>query len=120
MPADTITTATLLIIVEPCVAIISVCLPGIQPIPRDIASWSIIEYMKIVARFQTAMHGERASDVEIADIPLEPPSPATKPRQQYQEGNGGEVIEASSDYEDGDEDLYPDGPVMIKGRLMNV
>ncbi|KAL8764111.1 MAG: hypothetical protein Q9184_000253 [Pyrenodesmia sp. 2 TL-2023] len=119
----TLTTAALLVVVEPCVAIISVCLPGIQPVLSDIASYLTIEHMKMGARIQTAINRESASDVETAMVynaPWRPPSPTTKSRPGYQQEHGGQVTEASSDYEDGDEDLYPDGPVMIRGRLMNV
>ncbi|KAL8919706.1 MAG: hypothetical protein Q9208_006659 [Pyrenodesmia sp. 3 TL-2023] len=122
-PADTIAAAVLLIVVEPCVAIISICLPAIQPILQDIATWSTIQCTKTVAWIQTAINGESAPDVAMAmvyDESSRPPSAATQPRPQCQKKHDGQVIEASSDYEDGDEDFYPDGPVMIKGRLMNV
>ncbi|KAL8725005.1 MAG: hypothetical protein Q9166_007628 [cf. Caloplaca sp. 2 TL-2023] len=65
--ADAIVPAVILIIVEPCVAIISVYVPTIAPSLQDVASYSIIEYLNKVCRIQTAV-GNRPSSVEQAMI----------------------------------------------------
>ncbi|KAI4239880.1 MAG: hypothetical protein L6R40_005432 [Gallowayella cf. fulva] len=65
-PTDAIVPAAMLIIVEPCVAIISVCLPTMGPALQDIASYSTIEYLKMICRIKTAVAPNRPPSVERA------------------------------------------------------
>ncbi|KAI4175543.1 MAG: hypothetical protein LQ346_008056 [Caloplaca aetnensis] len=123
---DSISTVFLVVVVEPCVAIISVCLPGIQPVLQDIAAYSTIEYLKMLCRIRTFFGAGNLCDARTAGKYNAPryttrPSPATEPKCGCQRREHGcEAIEVSIGYEDGDEELYPDGPVIIRGRVMDV
>ncbi|KAL8896769.1 MAG: hypothetical protein Q9207_007546 [Kuettlingeria erythrocarpa] len=130
-PADlsyTITTVILLIVAEPCVAMISICLPGIQPVLQDIAAYSTIEYLKMLCRIRTVVGAGNSCDARISARKYDArrystrPSPSTTgPKSRYQrKEHAGEAVEVSIGYEDGDEELYPDGPVIIRGRVMDV
>ncbi|KAL8825460.1 MAG: hypothetical protein Q9170_007783 [Blastenia crenularia] len=118
----TIAISATMIIAEPCVAIISICLPTTLPVIRDARSYSIIEYKKMMLRITTVLEGR----------PPSPPLPkramtedsATKGRAPVyggvRGGSGDGIVEVSSAYEDGDEDSYPVEPVRVQGRLMSV
>lgn len=58
----------MLVIVEPCLAVICVCLPTIAPALQDIASYSTIEYLKMICRIKTAVAPQRSPSTERAEI----------------------------------------------------
>ncbi|KAL9597902.1 MAG: hypothetical protein Q9219_004855 [cf. Caloplaca sp. 3 TL-2023] len=58
---NTIINSAILIVVEPCVAIISICLPTMMPALRDLASYTTIEYLKAICRIKTAFQKEGQS-----------------------------------------------------------
>ncbi|CAL8582426.1 hypothetical protein XPA_008090 [Xanthoria parietina] len=60
--------AAMLVIVEPCLAVICVCLPTIAPALQDIASYSTIEYLKMICRIKTAVAPQRSPSTERAEI----------------------------------------------------
>ncbi|KAL8751151.1 MAG: hypothetical protein Q9199_006610 [Rusavskia elegans] len=126
-PTDAIAPAAMLIIVEPCVAIICVCLPTIVPALQDIASYSTIEYLKTICRIRTAVASERSPSVERAEVytPIDRSGKkiyghrsAISPdlESQLQEENGEEEREISqSPLEE-----IPEKPVMARGRWVSV
>lgn len=125
---DTITTSATLIMVEPCVAIISICLPTIHPVLRDLIAWSTIEYLKMLYRIKRVIQGDlletpKTDDVERAEVePMSSRSASREfsPKRRHQQECSEDVIETSSDYELGDEYVFPDKPVVIKGQVMYV
>ena len=68
MPTDYIAPIFMLLVVEPCIAIICICLPTIAPALQDITSYSTIEYLKMVCRIKTAVALERSPSVERAEV----------------------------------------------------
>lgn len=85
--SDTIARSAILIVVEPCVAIISACIPTLAPAYRDTKSWSIIEVKKMFCRLTHTVfvfEPERPSSVERAvvdDAPMSEREPKTaRPR----------------------------------------
>ncbi|KAL9578252.1 MAG: hypothetical protein Q9212_005830 [Teloschistes hypoglaucus] len=97
---DTVAESAILIVVEPCVAIISACIPTLAPAYRDMTSWSIIEYKKMVCRLtNTAFEPEpkRSSSVERAvvdDGPMSERRPKTaRPRMGLRYGSMDETME---------------------------
>ncbi|KAL8667139.1 MAG: hypothetical protein Q9168_007334 [Polycauliona sp. 1 TL-2023] len=66
--ADTIVPIEILLVIEPCIAIIGICLPTIGPALQDIASYSTIEYKKMMCRIKMATERERSPSVERAEI----------------------------------------------------
>ncbi|KAI4107060.1 MAG: hypothetical protein LQ339_002756 [Xanthoria mediterranea] len=67
-PTDAIAPAAMLVIVEPCLAVICVCLPTIAPALQDIASYPTIEYLKMICQIKTAVAPERSPSTERAEI----------------------------------------------------
>lgn len=66
---DTLVESAILIIVEPCVAIVSACIPTLAPAVRDMTSWSIIEYKKMILRItNTQFEPDRPLSVERATV----------------------------------------------------
>lgn len=128
-PTDAIAPAAMLIIVEPCVAIICVCLPTIAPGLQDIASYSTIEYLKMVCRIKTAVASERIPSVERAEVdtPIDrsgkriyghrctiSPDLESQLQEEEENGEGEREISQSSLGE------IPEKPVMARGRWVSV
>ena len=123
---DTVVPSAILIIAEPCVAIISICLPTMLPVLRDLASWSTIEYKKMMCRIKTALDGQNPPDSEriLAPAVVEGRDTTTarvcKVRLASRQERVDGMVEISCGYEEGDEGVFPTKPVLIRGRVMSV
>ncbi|KAL8805634.1 MAG: hypothetical protein Q9200_005357 [Gallowayella weberi] len=113
---DAIAPAAMLIIVEPCVAIISVCLPTMGPALQDLASYSTIEYLKMICRIKTAVAPQRPPSVERAMVYT--PSGWREEPTRVRDG----VLDSLSlrDVESGSLENMPLEPAMARGRWMSV
>ncbi|KAL8933472.1 MAG: hypothetical protein Q9216_006349 [Gyalolechia sp. 2 TL-2023] len=122
LPGDTIRTWAILVISEPCVAIISICLPTTLPVLRDIASYTTIEYKKALCRITTVLEEIRPSSEQVTMEVSETRSnvPLHTPQLGIRHAPADEIIEVSSEYEDGDESTFPTKPIFIGGRMMSV
>ncbi|KAL8808036.1 MAG: hypothetical protein Q9182_000314 [Xanthomendoza sp. 2 TL-2023] len=103
----------MLIIVEPCVAIISVCLPTMGPALQDLASYSTIEYLKMICRIKTAVAPQRPPSVERAMVY----TPSGWRERRSRDG----VLDSLNlgDAEAGSLENMPLEPAMTRGRWMS-
>ncbi|KAL9629840.1 MAG: hypothetical protein Q9204_005049 [Flavoplaca sp. TL-2023a] len=116
--------AAKLIIIEPCVAIICVCLPTIRPALQDIAAWSTIEYFKMIRRIKDAVAPESSPSVERAKVytpmamredKFDRPIMGLPWASELLEEDSGEISPSSDRLED-----IPEKPVMAMGHWSSV
>ncbi|KAL8993560.1 MAG: hypothetical protein Q9169_006256 [Polycauliona sp. 2 TL-2023] len=124
--ADDIAPIAILLVVEPCIAIIFICLPTIGPALQDIASYSTIEYKKFMCRIKMASEPERSPSVQRAEIY----APIDKSGTRIYEvayGFSSDSEAQSVDEEDRPRELWqdslehmPEKPAMARGKWSSV